>query len=547
MSQLINEKIISDDTDNRLSEVVVFSSQAYLKRQVKTAAQAGLNRFLIELNAFSVDGDSVQANVYGVGEILSVQYKEIPIQEAAQADIKELETQKRALEQKHRVLEAKKENCTKQKKFLDSTINYADVQIPVELKTQFPSPDNLQNILNFLNDNYQKLADEENLLNQSLEKLADEFSVIDRKLKQSKRPHSKNRKTIEVLFNAKEQGDIAIDVFYVAYHANWQPVYKVDVSLDLSQISITMFANIEQKTGENWDGVQLSVSNAAPMRGVKLPDISSWKIKPAYTPPPVAAAPAFSRKTRSSVEPEAEMMAGAACEDEFAALEDLSLEEAEFVQAEAKQLPLAFEYRLPQLIDINSGDGETLLPMFSKPLSGEFFYYAIPKQDISVYLVCEANLENALLSGQLNIYFGGRFVGSTQLTEKKAGESLLLNLGIERDIKIAREKITDKLAESFLGGMVDRLTVAREIEFRMVAENLKDKAIRLKILDAVPVSVTDKIQIKDQTLRPEPAIKNFQKKEGVMLWDVEIAATQTHDFHIHFFIKHPKDCLPELF
>ncbi len=548
MTQAINEEIITDDDDNRIREVVVFSSQAYLKRQVKTQAQAGLNRFLIELKAFSVDADSVQANVFGGGEILSVQYKEIPIQQAAQADVRELENEKRALEQKRRVLEREKENCDKQKKFLDSTISYANIQVPVELKTQFPTSENLQDMLGFLKDSYQKIARDEEVLTEGLEKLADEMSVIERKLKQSKRPHSKNRKTIEVLFDAKEAGDIKIEVFYVAYHASWSPVYKVDVSLDLEQINMTMFANIEQKTGENWEGVQLSVSNAAPMKGAKLPELSSWKVQPAYIPPPAprAAAP-VARAVFAAAEPEAEMMMAGACEEDFEVLDDLSLEEAEFVQAEEKQLPLAFEYQLPQPIDLNSGDGETLLPMFSKPLGGEFFCYAVPKRDSSVYLVCEASLESTLLEGQLNIYFGGRFVGSSQLTEKKAGESLLVNLGIERDVKIAREKITDKLAESFLGGMVDRLTVAREITFRIVAENLKDKAIRLKVLDAAPVSATDKIQIKDLSLNPEPSTKDWQKKEGVMLWDVEIVPQKTQEIEMHFFVKHPKDCPPELF
>lgn len=553
MTQTISEQMILQDDDNRITEVVVFSSQAYLKRQVKTQAQTGLNRFLIELKAFNIDADSVQANIYGSGDILSVQYKEIPTQEAVQEDIKELESQKRQLEQKRRVLDAEKENCAKQKKFLDSTISYANIQVPVELKTQFPSSENLQDILSFLKENYQKIARDDEVLTEGLEKIADEFSVLDRKFKQVKRPHSKNRKTIEVLFDANETGDVAIEVFYVALYASWKPVYKVDVSLDLSQITLTMFAHIEQRTGENWESVQLNVSNAMPMKGVKLPELSTWKVQPAYIPPSVMAAPKSSgilSRSRVSSEPESEMMLGAS-EEDLAVFDDdldcLSLEEAEFVQAEEKQLPLAFEYQLPQPIDMNSGDGETLLPMFNKSLTGEFFCYAVPKQDNSVYLVCEANLENTLLAGQLNIYFGGRFVGSSLLTEKKAGESLLVNLGIERDVKISREKITDKIAESFLGGMVDRFTIARELEFRIVAENLKDKEIRLQLLDAVPISSTDKIQIKDLSLKPEPKIKDWQEKKGVMLWDTLIAAQQTREFHIRFFVKHPKDCPPELF
>ena len=60
---------IGEDQGNRIVEAVVFSDQAYLKRQARVQVEAGLNRILMELQAFSVDRDSAQAKVYGQGEI----------------------------------------------------------------------------------------------------------------------------------------------------------------------------------------------------------------------------------------------------------------------------------------------------------------------------------------------------------------------------------------------------------------------------------------------------------------------------------------------
>lgn len=81
------------------------------------------------------------------------------------------------------------------------------------------------------------------------------------------------------------------------------------------------------------------------------------------------------------------------------------------------------------------------------------------------YLVCGTATESTLLSGRLNIHFGGRFVGGSPLTEKRAGEDLMANLGVERNVKVLREKITDKRTETFFG-VVDRQSVARELEYR---------------------------------------------------------------------------------
>jgi len=53
--------------------------------------------------------------------------------------------------------------------------------------------------------------------------------------------------------------------------------------------------------------------------------------------------------------------------------------------------------------------------------------------------------DKELLSGPLNVYFGDRFIGKTFLSEKKAGETFSLNLGADRDVKVKREKIKDKI------------------------------------------------------------------------------------------------------
>ena len=158
--------------------------------------------------------------------------------------------------------------------------------------------------------------------------------------------------------------------------------------------------------------------------------------------------------------------------------------------------------------------------------------------------MCSTGADSALLAGRLNIHFGGRFIGSTVLAEKRAGEDLLINLGADRAVKAHREKITDKLTETFFG-MVDRSSVARELEFRMVVENLKDQSIRMRIADSVPVSKTDRIQVKGLEMSPEPDVKDWKQREGVTLWDFEVDAGSTREISVKFFVKHPRDTLPD--
>jgi uncharacterized protein (TIGR02231 family) len=542
-SELTQKEIIGEGNENRITEIVVYTNQAYVKRQVQAKVRTGLNRMLIETRAFKVDTESVQARVYGEGEILSVQYNELPVKDFAQDDVQQLVSKKKQLEHQRTALKNKNAVGEKQQRFLDSLIGFAETDMPTKMKTQFPTTENLQTMLEFLGDSFQNLTDKGLELKRQIEDLDREITVVERQLKKLSQPKTAAQKVVEVLFESPKAQELRIDVFYVAERALWEPVYKVDIALDLSRISLTMFARIQQKTGERWENVKLSVSNAMPLKGAALPDIESWYLSlPCSDMAWAGAAVEFG----AAEDLDGGLVQSLAEEvEEEVALDDAQEPppEADFTQAVQNELPLAFEYDLPQPINMDSGNTETLLPLSTWDMQGDFFIYAVPKNDPRSYLVCHSTADGALLAGRLNVHFGGRFVGGTLLEEKKAGEDFLINLGVERGVKIRREKITDKLTETFFG-KVDRSSVAREMEYRIVMENLKEEAVQVRLMDCIPVSKTDRIQIKDVEATPKPSVNDYQEQEGVMQWDIDLKPKAVNDIRIKFFVKHPKNNPP---
>ena len=536
-------EIISDGADNRISAAVVYTDQAYIKREAQASANSGLNRFLVEIRSFAVDVDSVKATVFGEGEILGVQYREIPVKYAPQEEVRELEDRKDQLKHQERVLKNEQKASDKQMRFLDSVVGFAETDLPKKIKTQMPSTENLAGMLEFLDGHYRKLADQNVKLRQRLDALDREKAVVKRQLKKLRPAKERSRRVIEVLFESPQDQEVKIEASYVARSASWAPVYKVDVPLDLAHVGMTMFARIRQETGEDWDNVMLTVSNAVPVRGSQLPDISSWRLRfPADYPPmaggalPVAAA--------MDADAGEELAEGGLLEEDMEALVAGAPPEAAFQQALQRELPLAFEYELPRRIRMGSGDDDTLLPIFTRQMEGDFFIYTVPASDPLAYLVGRIAPDRALLEGRLNIHLGGRFVGSTHLSGKRAGEDLLVNLGVERGVKTEREKITDKISETFFG-RVERTMAARELVYRIRLENLKDEAVRIQLLDRVPVSTTDRIQVKGVEIAPEPADRDYQEREGVMKWDLQLQPGSIQEIHIKFFVKHPKDRKPQ--
>lgn len=76
----------------------------------------------------------------------------------------------------------------------------------------------------------------------------------------------------------------------VVHQASWSSLYDVRADLTSTSasskvssaptITLQYRANITQNTGEDWDGVILTLSTASPLLGSEIPVLGSWKIGP---------------------------------------------------------------------------------------------------------------------------------------------------------------------------------------------------------------------------------------------------------------------------
>jgi uncharacterized protein (TIGR02231 family) len=533
---------IADGEGSRVSEAVVFTDRAFLKRRVTARAEKGVNRYLVEVQAFKVDEESVQGAVFGEGSILGVQYREVPVERAPQEEARALRDSLDKLKYRRKALDGEIAALEKQGGFLDGVSSFAGSELPKKMKTRFPNADQLQGMLQFLEERYGDVLERRLDAERRAIELDREIRVAKSKLKKLRPTRATIRKAIEVLFETDKDQEIVIEVSYVAWQAGWEATYKVDVPGDLSSVRLTMFARIEQATGEAWTDVKLSVSNAVPMSGAALPEPEAWRLRMPRTYPPVAL-DALLQSAAPAKAPGLHARRMARTERDFGTLEELEVPAA-FTEAVTKELPTAFEYEVPWPVTLHSGGDETMLPLYTKEVESDFFIYAVPRVDPHGYLVARAKPDSALVAGRLNVYLQGRFVGDAKLTEKRAGEELLAALGVERGVKIQRERITDKKTETFFG-KVDRSSVARELEYRTGVENLKEDEVRVRLIDAVPVSDTDRIQVKGVELTPHPAERDYREREGLMLWDLRVPTGETAEIRVRFSVKHPRGAPPE--
>jgi uncharacterized protein (TIGR02231 family) len=519
---------------SQIQEVTLFSNQALITREARVEVHKGLNEILLGTQAFRVDSDSVSARIFGDGELYSVQLKKIFLKEAPQENIRALEEKLRKLKASRKGLEDRKAMLKSKEKFLNSVIDFSKAQLPQDIKTSFPKIEDLEKALAFLGTSFELIHKQKQALDDKIESIDKEIQVVEKELSSLTRTRHKEKKAIEVLFNAKKDQQIRIQAIYLVKNAFWKPLYKVDVPLDLTAVNLTMFSRIRQKTGEDWQDVDLSVSNVIPLKGAGLPELPSWILDIVR---PVSRE-ARNRHFGLSKKAAAPMASDAM--EQMAAQEAMPEEEAKFVSTQKKELPLSFEYQMPRKLTIESKNKETLLPLFTKTLKGKFLHYAVPKTNPLSFLICKATVDKELLGGPVNVHFGTHFVGKTSLAEKKAGETFDLNLGADREVKIKREKIKDKVKETFFGKF-ERDTVVRSMAFKITAENLKDKSLTISILDSIPVSRTDKIKVEDVKIEPEPTETHYQDKEGVLMWSFGLRPKEVKEIDISFVLSYPTD------
>lgn len=512
---------------SKITEATLFFDQARVCRQASAQIESGIHSLLIPIEEFSIDQNSVTAEIYGQGEILGVQVAQVPVTQPRQEKIRELESRREELLSTKQAIKDQKTSLSKQQEFLEGVIDFSGDQIPKEIKTNMPATDKLEATLAFLGKRFSEILDEKRAADKKLAEINKRIDKIERELHMLRGRKDETATGIEILFRSEKSQAVEIKTCYMVSNAGWSPVYRATAPDAASDIELSMMAEITQKTGEDWEDITLTVSSMVPVKGNRLPELSPWRLDiPRRLLEKSEAGKAARMKQLAAKAPGMDNRAGKA-------------------EAERRRTPISFEYTMPAPVKVASREQKTVLPVFSRPIRGDFYYRSIPKKDSRAYLVCKAEADNELLAGPVSIFFAERYVGEMFLEEKQPGQSFLLGMGADRSVKVTREKVRDYREETAFFGQIERETIVRELKYRISVENIKDRPIKIHILDNVPVSATDRITVKDVSFAPEPEKKDVNGKNGVMQWLMELKPGETSRISISFTVAYPKD-MPHL-
>ena len=236
--------------DSKISHVTLFSNQAQVTRSASLQVEAGNQEILFEVDAFNIDKESVQATVFGEGEMLSVQFKDVFLKEAPQDRIKELEDEIERLEEEKKSLLQERGIYGRKESFLNSIVDFSAVELPKEIQTNYPNTEKLSGTLSFLEASYRGIEEQKSAIDIKVKSIVEELEILRKELSTLQLPRDKRKRVIEIVFKSAKKQKINVEASYLVYNAFWRPVYKVTVPLAMDDVNLMMFASITQKSGE---------------------------------------------------------------------------------------------------------------------------------------------------------------------------------------------------------------------------------------------------------------------------------------------------------
>lgn len=503
---------------SQIKEVTVFLQGAQISRQSRINITKGTSTLIFRELPVNVDPQSIQARGEGNFVILSLlhqvnylagAHKTAGIQ-ALQDTLKMLENRLAEVGGKQAVLKSEEELLVANRNLggNDRTITMAELKLAADFYRTRLTEIKMAQI---------KLATETGKLTEKIEKVRNQLSTLD-----------VNKPTSEILVNisAEEASTVTLWMTYTVNDAGWYPEYDIRAKDVQNPVQLFYNAKVYQNTGEDWNKISIKLSTANPQQRGEKPVLQPWFID--YEQPIPLGRQYNTVETYKSADAPSEMV-----------MENRVQEQAEAAATAATLTNVSenqtnFEFNIKVPYDIPSDNKQYTINIQESSLPATYEYYCAPKIDREAFLLARiTGWENLnLLSGAINLFFEGTYVGKSTLNIRNTRDTLDLSLGRDKGIVVTRVKLKDFTEQKTIGSNI-RETRTWEITVR----SSKKQALNLRIEDQFPISMN-----KDITIEPlEYSGAAYDKESGKVVWKMNLAPSEEKKLRLSFAIKYPKD------
>lgn len=527
---------------SKITAVTVYADRASVVRTATVELAPGVQKFAFRKLPGWIDEGSVRVSVTpaDAGELLDVQvcrtYLARPEDEElrkADADLQELSDQMGVLDDQRAVLDA-------QSRQLDAIRAFSLDKMPKDAVVREVKVEEYGALIKFIGVSMADLAKAGREIDRKKRDLQPQLDARQRKVQELRQRAQLEQRTVIATTRraAGAAGPAVLSLTYMLPGATWEPVHELRASNALDRVTISSFGTVTQTTGEEWDGVALTLSTQRSTETIRIPELEKLLVGPreagGNNDTFSAASGKFNKQIMlwnsfvNRVEDQAEFrgnweaqqVAQAGNIRKFAKVQEKRGTTAHFASTGVQTIRT---------------DGRAVrVPIGAVQLAAQPKIVAAP--EVSLNAARTVDLVNAgrqpLLPGRVLLYVEGAFLGATETDFVAPGEAFPLFVGVADAVRLSRALDTRQSSLSW-SGKRKRLQVV----FLVGTENLSDAPVALQLADRIPVSETEDVRVNGVRIQPaaEPDAK------GVLRWNVSLAARERKEFRIEYTLDYPAD------
>jgi uncharacterized protein (TIGR02231 family) len=519
---------------SKIVSVTIFPDRATVVRRAEIKLAPGAQSVVFSGLPTTLIPNSLRAAGRGTAavKILGIEADSEFLDTAVLPEVKKLQAEIEALRYLIGKIKGEIEVLDAQEKFLLSIQASTTARASEQVAQGKPDTLSWEKVMDFVAAKMQGLKEKQ--LAKLKEQNANEaqLDALKKKLDAIKPSRPQEAKKVAVLVDAAQAGDFFLELSYTVTNARWTPLYTMRALPDSSEIELAVTGVIQQRSGENWEGVKAQLSTSSPALESQPAELNPWLLD-IYVPRPV-----YKSAARPSPAPgrgvEGGVIGGVL--GGVMAPAPPSLREAEPDTASVMETGIHVNFEIRRPVDVPSDGAPHKVPIDSQKLKVKFDYVAVPKLKDMMFL--RGSLKNTLpyplLAGNADLFIMQDFVGTTQLPHVAADDEAKMYFGEDRQIKVAYEQVKrEKIGAGFLS-KTEKLRLA----YKITVQNLRKTPVAIEVMDQIPVSQNSKIEVKDAIIQPAAAKKD---DKGLLTWTLTLAPQEKKEITIDFTIEYPKD------
>lgn len=312
-------------------------------------------------------------------------------------------------------------------------------------------------------------------------------------------PDATEGQQLTTSIDVTKPGPTTLTLTHLVDGASWRPAYGLSLTRgDAPSLTLDRGAFVSQDTGEDWRGVDLTLSTASLIQQMN-PSEPWQKLRRIEPENSVSADRAYMAESEVMAEPvmAAPMMA------EVAATDDLVL------------------YHFPAAVDVATGVEDLRIALDRIDLTPEVEARAIPALDQTAFQVARFTNPTAeiLLPGQALLTRDGAVIGTADLGRLAPGAEAEVGFGPIEGLRLSLDQ-PDR-AEGDEGILVK--SNRQETTMVYTVENLTQRVWTVRMLETVAYSEQDDLTV-DVAADPAPAETDVDGTRGLWAWSLEVPA-----------------------